>query len=845
MRVLAAVTVVLIGGASALAQSSAGSAISGAVQDQTGAVLAGASVNLVDGAGRVVRTATADAVGAFRFESVPAGQYELQAAYEGFKPAAVRLRTNGRTAVVQRVVLAIADVAQEVTVGVEPARVEATAAGNVDAVSVDQDLLSTLPVLDQDYIAALSQFLDLGSIGTSGPTIVVNGMEVNALRMSASAVQQIKINQDPYAAEYARPGRGRIEILTKPGGQEFHAEVSGVFRDARFDARNAFATEKPPEQKHIIEGSFSGPIGSSGKTSFLVSGNDAFDDQQAIVYAVGPDGPIQDNVPRPNRQSLLALSITHQLSEHTTISIRPNLEYESTKNRGVGGTTLASAGVNFSHNEQQISYTQQTVVRPTLLFQLQVLFGHEYELTVSVTPDRAIVVSGAFTGGGAQADLLRTETHMQLTQSLSWTTGHHLIQAGFQLPDWSRRGFNDHTNSAGTYSFAGLTAYDGGRPYSFLQQQGNGDLAFLEKVVGTYVKDDWQARPGLSFSLGVRYDWQNYFHDANNVVPRASMAWAIGDQKSNVIRAGAGVFTDRTGPVPIADVLHSQPGGLVRYLINDPSYPNPYSGIQTSEPPSIVVLAPGIQIPQTFQFGAGLDHQLTKTLTLSATYTGARGHHPFRSRDVNAPLPPSYLDRPDATYGAIRQIESTGRQTTDSFQVTLRGRTGRWFSGQAQYTLSRAYNDTNGVSWYPSNDYDLSGEYGRADFDRRHRLLVLGRTSIRSLLDLGVGVTMNTAGPYTITLGQDIYNNGRGKARPPGVGRNTADAAPFETLDLRASHDFKWANSRIFTLAADAFNVLNTVNYSSYVGTIGSPLFGQPVAARAARQLQFTARFQM
>ena len=845
MKLLLAAFAVLWASAAA-AQGTAWSVVSGVVQDQTGAVLAGATVVLLDAGGHVVQSSTTDSVGSFRFEAVPAGQYELTARYEGFKPAAMRVRSNGKTPLSQRLVLAIADVAQEVTVGAEPAHVEATSVGNVDAVSVDQNLLASLPVLDQDYIATLSQFLDAGSLGTNGATIVVNGMEVNALRMSASAVQQIKINQDPYAAEYARPGRGRIEILTKPGGQEYHAEVNAVFRDARFDARNAFATEKPPEQKHIVEGSFSGPVGASGRTSFLISGHDMLDDQQAIVYAAGPDGTIQDNVPRPNRQSLLALSITHQLSDRTTISLRPNLEYESTKNRGVGGTTLASAGVNFSHNEQQIAYTQQTVVRPTLLFQLQVLFGHEYEPTVSVTPGRAVVVSGAFTGGGAQADLLRTETHMQLTQSLSWTTGHHLIQAGFQLPDWSRRGFNDHTNAAGTFSFASLMTYDAGRPYSFLQQQGNGDLSFLEKVVGTYVKDDWQAGAGLSFSFGVRYDWQNYFHDSNNVVPRVSMAYAIGAQKTNVIRAGAGVFTDRTGPVPIADLLHSQPGGLVRYLITDPAYPDPSAGTSTTEPPSIVVLAPNAQIPQTVQFGVGLDHQLTKGLTLSATYTGARGYHLFRSRDINAPPPPLYLERPDSAYGAVRQIESTGRQTTDAFQLTLRGRVSHWFSGQAQYTLSRAENDTNGVNSYPSNDYELSGEYGRADFDRRHRLLVLGRTSIRSLVDVGVGVTMNTAGPYTITLGQDIYNNGRGKARPPEIARNTAEAAPLATLDLRAAHDFKWpANARAVTLAVDAFNVLNTVNYLSYVGTIGSPLFGQPVSSRPARQFQFTARFQM
>jgi hypothetical protein len=65
-----------------------------------------------------------------------------------------------------------------------------------------------------------------------------------------------------------------------------------------------------------------------------------------------------------------------------------------------------------------------------------------------------------------------------------------------------------------------------------------------------------------------------------------------------------------------------------------------------------------------------------------------------------------------------------------------------------QYTLSRVVNDTNGIAWFPANDYDLSGEWGRADFDRRHRFLLLGRVS-GALLDNGVGLTLNSGGPYT------------------------------------------------------------------------------------------------
>ena len=119
-------------------------------------------------------------------------------------------------------------------------------------------------------------------------------------------------------------------------------------------------------------------------------------------------------------------SITHQLSDRNTFSIRPNYQYESDVNRGVGGTTLASAANTFTHHEQQVTYTQQTIVRPTLLNQFQILLGHEREPTVSAVAAPAIVVAGAFTGGGAQADLVRTETHINLNESVAWTTGHHL-----------------------------------------------------------------------------------------------------------------------------------------------------------------------------------------------------------------------------------------------------------------------------------------------------------------------------------------------------------------------------------------------------------------------------------
>jgi len=165
-----------------------------------------------------------------------------------------------------------------------------------------------------------------------------------------------------------------------------------------------------------------------------------------------------------------------------------------------------------------------------------------------------------------------------------------------------------------------------------------------------------------------------------------------------------------------------------------------------------------------------------------------------------------------------------------------------------QYTLSRTESDTSGIGSFPANDYDLTGEWARADFDRRHRFLLLGRVSPGSIAEFGVAFTTMSAAPYNETLGLDLYNNGRGRARPAGVPRNSLEGDSSTTLDLRVSRDIKLAaggkDARALTLGFDAFNVLNQVNYATYVGTVSSPLFGRPVSARSARQLQFSARIK-
>jgi hypothetical protein len=244
-----------------------------------------------------------------------------------------------------------------------------------------------------------------------------------------------------------------------------------------------------------------------------------------------------------------------------------------------------------------------------------------------------------------------------------------------------------------------------------------------------------------------------------------------------------------------------------------------------------------------------VERQLQASTTVSVTYTRLRGFDMFRSIDVNAPLPPLYLRRPDPTLGVVRQIESAGTFRQQALHLSLHGQVTRFFSGSAQYTFSHARDDTGGINWMPPNAYDLSGEYARSDFDQRHRLNLIGSVKAGPLFKIGVALAVYSGRPYSITTGYDPFNDGAANARPPGVPRNSLEGPGYIDLDLRWSRNL-WSTHAgpeggpTAAVGVDVFNVLNRVNYSSYVGTLTSPFFGRAVSAEAPRRMQLSLRFQ-
>ena len=838
----------------AYGQSPPTATLSGTVLDSTESGVSGAKASLLKSDGAAVSTTTADVNGAFQFKSIAPGGYRVVVEHAGFDPANVPVKLISRTPLQIVVHLNIAALLSEVNVSAQSPELSTETSDNRDTATLTQQSMDDLPIFDQDYIGTMSRFLDSGSIATGGVTVIVDGVEADRASVSASAIQEVKINNDPYSAEYPRPGRSRIEIITKPGGSDFHGTFNFFFRDYRLNSRNPFALTRPPEQRRIFEGNLTGPLGHSKKTSFLISANRQEEDVQAVVFAQGVSGPIQETLPTPSRNTELSASVNRQIGTDQLISIRGLFTDRTILNQGVGGFNLPETATNFRDREDFIYFNHTGTITGKFYNFFRFMIARDHSLTASVDQQPKIVVLGAFTGGGAQADRLQTENHIALNEIVVWSGTKHTVRFGINVPDISRRGLDDNTNAGGTYTFSSLTDYLAQRPFSLVRQSGDGHVVFVEKVLGGFVQDEFKARPNLQISAGLRYDWQNYFHDNNNFAPRVSFAYSPGKRRQTVIRGGAGMFYDRTGPQPIFDVLRYDGHHLLQYLITNPLYPDP----NAIGPPSIVTLDPAIKLPYLIQFGATVERKVTKSTTLTASYYGTRGISLFRSLDVNAPPPPLYLARPDPQYSVWRQIESSADMKSHSLEIGLRGNITRYFTGMVQYTLARAYNNTGGnpasgarssLNSFPANNYDLSGEWARADFDQRHRFNLLGTITPGRYFKLGVALALYSGMPYSITTGLDNYNDGMANARPPGVPRNSLQGPGYADLDLRWSRDFYFVKAKkekgpVATLGIDAFDVLNHVNYPSYVGVQTSPFFGRPVSAQPGRRLQASFRFR-
>lgn len=858
-------------------------AVQGVVADPTGAIIPSAEVDLVDASGAVVSSAHSAGDGSFRVTAPRSGSYTLVVSEPGFDtvrnpvvlaPPALATASAATQALAAplRIVLPIAGLATNVHVNADSSEDLASPEDNHDSSVMTASDLKALPIFDNDYATAMSAFLDDSATATGGSGLIVDGVEANRATVSSSAVQEVRINQDPYSAQYYWPGRGQMEIITKSAADHYHGEFNFRFRDSAMNAQNALASSKPSEQRRIYEGSATGPIRFIPKSSFLVSFNRAEEDLDAVVSATLASGAFQANVAAPTRDTEFSVRAARQFSDRHSAYAEYSFQDWNGRNQGVGGQSLASAGYYNEYHEDDVKLHVDSTLSAVLLNQLSLVGEHNSNRNANADETARVSVSGDFNGGSAQNDSFGSEYNFRLFDMVTWTHGRHLVKAGIGIPNFNRRAYDDKTNALGTYTFSptiaadGVTVlasaldnYAGNRPSGYSQNSGDTHFIYHQQEMGAFIQDQWKITDRFSITPGVRYDWQNFLATRRlGVSPRVSFAWVLDPDAKVVVRGGGGIYYDRFGSGPLLDLARYENARRrsVKLSLDPASEPDtgcvPISACVTvaDQPAALAQLKPGAKLPYQIQYGLSIERGFGEHATGVVSAYSVRGINEFRSVDVNAPTPESgYTARPNPAYGMIRQMQPAAFFEGSGLDISYRGELNKYFSGFGRYTWSHFESNTGGIGWFPQNQFAPNDEWSNASFDRRHRLGLYAMFNRKSIFNLSTGIFANTGRPWTVLTGTDAYGDSLFNTRPEGVARNTETMPSYVDVDLRWGHDFaltpnKSDDAPRVGVSAGAFNLLNHENPSSIDAVETSPSFGDVTAVNPPRRIQLGMRFE-
>jgi hypothetical protein len=824
--------------------------ISGVVTDQTGSPISDATVEISEG--NQPKRLQSDTAGKFVSMPLPPGNYTINVTRSGFAPQRLAVTLSDRDSAV-KIVLPLATQAYSVTVKGRTLSLDTSSAAHQDAFVLEPQMLADLPVKDGDVLSALSSFVN--PAGGAAPTVIVDGMERTDTELPLSSIQQVRVNNNAYSAEFPKPGKDRIEIDTKGGDDGFHGGFIVRARNSIFDARNPMADEKPPFSRYGYEADFSGPV-LRKRLWFFLDANKELQQQSQAVFAFLPSGVVQTAVLSPVTRDSLLGRLDWQATKAQRISLKYELHIDKTQNGGIGGFSLPDLATSFYHHDYRVEISDQFVLSPDLLNSFRIALGTNTTRVSSANDQPLVIVQGAFSSGGAEVDEWREEPRTDMQDTLSLSKGKNEWKFGVTANLHPFRTYNAD-NFGGTYTFASLAAYEAGQPEQFTITTGNPMLNFQQNDYAWFAQ--YERKIGnVSLFAGVRDEFQSGLSHYLNLAPRLAAAFEPGKDHRTVIRIGGGVFYDRRPPPVLEQTLRYDGVQTQQYVVTDPAYPV----VSPPLPNSLAAVTlwrtdPDMTLPRVYQASATIERQLPFGFMLVSDYTYQRGMHLLRARDINAPLPTTGL-RPNPEAGNIDQIESSASSRGNILTSTLKSPPMRRFQFFAQYTLSRLYDDTGAAfppppgvmasaaglfaALLPANSHDLKSEWGRANNDARNRFGLSGTIQLPWKLTLGTMTSIRSGLPFDITTGQ-VNPEGVANVRPPGVARNAGEGPGQASVDVHLGRKIPlhFGERKIDAeVGVDSFNALNHTNLDNYIGVITSPLFGKANAASDGRQMQFT-----
>ncbi|HYP08587.1 MAG TPA: TonB-dependent receptor, partial [Bryobacteraceae bacterium] len=546
----------------------AGGGVRGQVLDSSGASIPAANIMVTRG-NDVAKAAQSDESGAFVVPGLAAGEYTVRITAVGF--AAMERKVNVRAGEMAAVEaqLAVALERQQVTVAAQ-AQVDVDPANNASALVLKDDDLNILSDNPGDLGADL-QALAGPSSGPNGGQIFIDGFSNGQLPPKES-IREVRMNSNPFSAEYDRSGMGRIEIFTKPGTDKLRGSAMFNFSDSAFNARNPFAPSKPETQQRQYQGNLGGPIGK--KASFTV---DAFHVTQAdsalvnaqILNASFEPVGVVENVLTPRRTTMVSPRVDYAATPTLTLQGRYSVNRNVSENTSVGGFTLASRAIDSEIESHTAQFSATKIFGTRLINETRFQYSRSRFDMIGDGSSPSINVLSSFNGGGATLlSNYNVNENFELHNNSSYVRGRHVARFGVRVrranvDSYSTSGYN------GSYTFTSMESYlttlrgiAQGLPFDQIKLLGGGPRQYsvtggvpLTTVsltdVAPFIQDDWRLKPNLTLSLGLRYEIQSNISNRDAWAPRVGIAWGVGKGQAGgrppktVLRLGWGVFYER------------------------------------------------------------------------------------------------------------------------------------------------------------------------------------------------------------------------------------------------------------------------------------------------------------
>ncbi|MCC7123621.1 MAG: TonB-dependent receptor [Acidobacteria bacterium] len=828
--------------------------ISGTALDAQGGVLPGVSVTLRNQASGITRTAVTEGDGSYRFPALPPGRYAVLAELSGFSSVEVRdIEITIGLGLTQNFTMQVQTLSETITVTGEAPVVDTTKS-EVSGV-VTQQQIEMLPINSRQYLslALLMPGTSMDSTRSFFATVNVGGsMTFNSTgnlvdgminnfaedgeprqNMPEDAVEEFKVSNVQYKAEFGLATGGIVQVVTKSGTNTLSGSVFEYFRDKALNARGPFEPEKPAYRRNQFGGSVGGPL-VRDKVHYFAAAERTKIDEFYTVQTAFPQfySALEGIFERPFTRNLYFGRVDGQLTNTQSFFARYAHEDERSTCNGCGGTTASTNGYDQETPRRAVvlGHTWVRGARQLNDFRFQYARAAYYISPAGTEIWRDIGNTSAarldrltrqFTFPsvtyGSSNDQIGPESRWQVKNTYTINLRDHDVKFGADISHMPYK-YESTGNPLGTYTFSRDQYFDPSDPASIAALTGAATFsASIPPVVTShpnsyyvaFAQDDWTLRDNLTLNLGLR--WERLYGaanedldpsifpipipyidvsrrgDTNNFGPRLGLAWDVFGTGRTVVRGGYGLYY---GHVRILGNL-SEFRNYQQFSVNitNPTYPDPYGGRDpqdfiVSGPANITVVANDYVQPYSNQFNGGFSHQLTGEYAFHLDLVATDTHHDRKILDINARVP-GEAARPNPTFARVDRNQSTGSVRYRALYAKFEKRYSKRHQFLVTYTYMRA-RDNAPLGRY-LDPFDLDLDWGPSNGERRHAIVASG--SVRLPLDVTAGLvwTARSQLPWSATAGRDLNGDGFNTDLVPGTERN----AGGRNLDLAVVNAYR------------------------------------------------------